>query len=291
MRDKILLAAFGSSDKSVIEKMLISELSKTNKTKYSMIALRYVPYFWLESSIYTVRNRYTSVRKLIEESDIKFVDLALEIFKLGKAVGGSTIIETKNKNLEREIVFFDIENFKRDIAILRSKIEKKAFTLSNGQNQKQVLANLSIVYLALTTGRRFFEIMKIVEVLKNEDNQVIFKGLAKKRDDKNSSQGFILDDFETVVKMINNVREYYDDFTKDLTAQQINASYSKTLNNFLKKELNQKITFHRLRERYVEMCELEFNKGKIDKDIFRAYVLGHDIDTEASEFYTHQKGV
>lgn len=292
MRDKILLAAFGSSDKSVIEKMLISELSKTNKTKYSMIALRYVPYFWLESSIYTVRNRYTSVRKLIKESDIKFIDLALEIFKLGEAVGGSTVEATKHRELEKKTVSFDIVTFKNDILLLRSKIENKAFNFTNGQSQKQVLANLSIIYLAFVTGRRFFEIIKNLEVLKSEDNQIVFKGLAKKRDSESFSKGFILDDFEAVLKMINNVRAYYDDFTKDMTAQQINASYSKTLNNFLKKELMQDdITFHTLRERYAEICEIEFNKGQIDKDVFRTYVLSHDIDTSASEFYKKQKGV
>lgn len=291
MRDKILLAAFGSSDKNIIEKTIISELEKNTKTKYSFIALKYVPYFWLESSIYTVRNRYTSVRKLIKESNIKHIGEALEIFKLGEAVGGSTVEATRNRELERETVSFDVEAFKKDIVVLRSKIENKAFSFSNGQSQSQVLANLSIVYLALVTGRRFFEIMKNLEVLKDENNQVIFRGLAKKRDSENSSKGFILDDLEMVVKMINNVRAYYDDFTKNMTAQQINASYSKTLNNFLKKELGkQDITFHTLRERYAEVCELEFNKGKIDKDVFRTYVLSHDIDTSASDFYKHQKG-
>lgn len=290
MRDKILLAAFGSSDKNIIEKTIISELEKSTKTKYSFIALKYVPYFWLESSIYTVRNRYTSVRKLIKESHIKHIGEALEIFKLGEAVGGSTVEATKNRELERETIIFDVDSFKKDIDVLRSKIEKRAFSLSSGQNQNQVLANLSLVYLALVTGRRFFEIMKNFEITKDENGQILFNGLAKKRDSNNSMRGFILDDFETVVSMIKNVRHYYDDFVSNMTAQQINASYSKTLNNFLKKELAQNITFHTLRERYVEVCELEFNKGKIDKDVFRTYALSHDIDTSASEFYTKQKG-
>ena len=70
MRNQILKALYDTTSSAEIETHLIKELRSVKEDIYYQIHQKYIPFFWCESSIYTVRDRYTKVRNLIKDTRI-----------------------------------------------------------------------------------------------------------------------------------------------------------------------------------------------------------------------------
>ncbi len=294
MRNQILKSLYGSTLTGEIESELIKEIKKAKESiAYYEIHSKYIPFFWMDSSIYTVRDRYTNVRNLIKEvrlSKAKKSLLLNSVFVLDEKFYEVLNNESKKREAKKEDTKeFSIENYFNTVEKLKSDILNKNFKVLNGQTEKSVIANMSMFYLAFVSGRRFYEIIKTLNIIK-KGGKVYFDGLAKKRDDEDEKQGLLLDeDYAFVRKALKYVRSYYGTLVEDLDSKQINAKYSKNVSRALKRAIDQDISFHEIREMYAEVCETKFNKGEIDKDIYKAIVLGHEIDTKSADFYKSTK--
>jgi len=294
MRNAILESLYETTSVGEIESNLIKELKRAKESiNYFEIHTKYLPFFWVDSSIYTTRDRYTNVRNLIKEIRLSKTKKALllnSVFALDERFYEVLNDESRKRESGKEDTKeFSVDSYFETIEKLKSAIINKDFKVQNGQTEKSVIANLSMFYLAFVSGRRFYEIIKTLNIIK-KGGKVYFDGLAKKRDDEDEKLGILLDDdYVFVRKSLKYVRSYYSDLVEELEAKQINSKYSKNITRALKRATNQDISFHEIRERYTEVCEAKFNKGNIDKDIYRAIVLGHEIDTKSAEFYKSTK--
>jgi len=296
MRTQILKSLYGSTLAGEIESNLIKELRKVKENiGFYEVHSKYIPFFWLDSSIYTTRDRYTNVRNLIKEtrfSKAKKDFILQKVFVLDSKLYDVLADESKKREDSKEEQEFNIDAYFKTIEKLKSMIENKDFKVLNGQTEKSVLANLSMFYLAFVTGRRFYEIIKTLNIIK-KGGKIYFDGLAKKRDEKDDIKlGLILDDdYKFVKKALKYVRNYYADLVKDMDSKQINAKYSKNITRALKRAIGYDISFHDIREQYAEIADKKFNKGLIDSDLFKAFVLGHEVNVDATQFYKSQKGI
>jgi hypothetical protein len=294
MRNAILENLYQTRAVGEIESNLIKELKKAKESiNYFEVHTKYLPFFWVESSIYTIRDRYTNVRNLIKETNIGKTKKALllnSVFVLEDKFYETLNDESKKRETEKEDTKeFSIETYFSTFEEIKHSILNKDFKVLNGQTEKSVIANLSMFYLAFVTGRRFYEIVKTLNIIK-KGGKIYFDGLAKKRDEDDEKQGLVLDeDYAFVRKALKYVRSYYAELVEDMDSKQINAKYSKNITRALKRTTKQDVSFHEIRERYAEVCEEKFNKGKIDVNIYKAIVLGHEIDTKSAEFYKSTK--
>ena len=292
MRSKILDTLYETSMSSTIEDMIIKDFKKCKSDEdFYKTYNRYIPFLWVESSIYTVRDRYSNVKNLVKDS--RFSKAKKELLLNNVLVFDEKIYDvlneaSKNREDKKEVKEFSIDDYFKTIELLKNKIQNKDFQVLNGQTEKSVLANLSMFYLAFVTGRRFYELIKTLNIVKR-GGKVYFDGLAKKRDEKDDIKlGFVLDDdYSFVKKALKNIRNYYGDIVEDVDSKSINAKYSKNISRALKKYVD--ATFHQIREQYAEVCEEKYNKGMIDKDLFKAFVLGHEVNVDATQFYKGAK--
>ncbi len=292
MRDAILKEIYGTDASSTIEDMMIKELKKCKSNEcFFEIHNKYIPFFWAESSVYTVRDRYTNIRNLVKDSRFSKAKKELllnNVFKLDDKFYDVLNSASRERESKKEIKEFSIDEYLNTMQMLKNKILNKDFKVLNGQTEKGVLANLSMFYLAFSTGRRFYELIKTLNIVK-KGGKIYFQGLAKKKDEEDEEKlGFVLDeDYAFVRKALKNVRNYYAPLVENMTSKDINAKYSKNITRALKKYTP--LTFHQIREQYAEVCEEKFNKGQIDKDLFKAFCLGHEVNVDAAQFYKGSK--
>ena len=295
MRNSILMNLYNTQSVGEIEAQLMREIKRTKESiGYFEVHTKYIPFFWADSSPYTTRDRYTNVRNLIKEATIGKTKKALlleSVFVLDEKFYEVLNEQSQKRESKKEgTKEFSVEEYFNTVKDLKSMIQNKDFKVLNGQTSKGVLANLSITYLAFVTGRRFYELVKTLNIIK-KGGKIYFDGLAKKRDEEDDiKKGVVLeDDYAFVRKSLKNIRNYYGELVEDMDSKAINAKYSKNITRAMKKFVGYDISFHEIRERYAVVCEEKFNKGDMDKDIYRATVLGHEIDTKSAEFYKSTK--
>ena len=263
MRNQILSALYNLTSSNKIETQIIKELRNAKQDIYCKIHQKYIPFFWCESSIYTTRDRYTKIRNLIKDTRIakaKKELLLRDIFILDTKLYDVLAEVSSKKENEKVNTEFSIDNYFATIKKIKKIIEEKDFKIQNGQTEKSVLANLSMFYLAFVTGRRFFEIIKTLNIIK-KGGKIYFDGLAKKKDETGIKLGLLLDDdYIFMKKALKYVRNHYTDLVKDLNSKQINAKYAKNITRALRRILeNNDISFHDIREMYAEVVDKEFN--------------------------------
>lgn len=275
-------------------KALIDEFKKADEVEYPTIYNKYIPYLWADRSVYTARNLYQSVLKELRATKMaKAKKEAIEkVFTLSTAFFTALNTISQNKEVERmnDKTEFSIDHHIAKMIDVKNSIIEKKIKGHGVQSDEQATANAIAVYLAMATGRRTFEILQTLRLVKQK-GEIYFAGLAKKGDDDETLYPAILldDDFAFIKKSIEKMRKTLG--TEELTAKQINQKYSVVLNRATAKLLGEDVTMHELRERYAEICVQKKRPSDMDEGLFRDFVLGHDTKLKASDFYKSQKGV
>ena len=275
---------------------ILQDLKPTDSNEIE-IYNKYLLFFWsTETSLYTVRNKYTKIRELIKKSRFSKArkEKYLEVFKMNEslhtALNEKTIENTKDKLNDK--VVFKIDTYFSKMQEIKHLITAKDFKniRINRQTDEYLLANLSAVYLAMATGRRMWEIAKTLELSK-KGKTVFYAGLIKKRDIEDMYEAFVLDDdYHFLKKCLENVRKYYT--LENYDNSRFNNNYQKVWNKFVKDILDdKKMSYSIIRDMYTDVAISKLNINGEDEELFRAKVLAHETTRlSASSHYKKTKG-
>ena len=304
---------YGVSKLDEIRKLFKNELTNCkNKKDVLKVITKFIPYCWMSGrKINTAIRYYTDLRNIIKEVGGEYQDLALDLFIIPadvhervKSINTSkTIDKLANKDT------FEIANIEEIIATFKNYATKslqlgadatiedfkaKGLPIAKQQKIQQARAYIYTIYLALVTGRRTTEILKSLEIIK-QNGKWWYKGITKKGFEDIMIEAFSLDDnFEFLQQLLNQIRKDVD--TTNIPNKKVNSKYSHIFNRSLQRLTNTNYTFHDLREIYAEIAYIRYGKNngtEREEMNFKAKILGHEIDTErllSTEHYMTKKG-
>ena len=264
----------------------------------------------------SIRSKLTTVRKVINESEIRveFKELILKHLKLPKFINDSlqsrvekeVILRAKDKNIEK----IKVQDVKNAIGSVEKEVEKylnrganfklgrksRKFINDDEIGLKEGVTNL-MIYLTLSTGRRPIELLKMSSFSKKSDNLVIVKDLAKKRDkDSELVMPILFSNSDLVLRAIEFLRNSFDvstlrsresNITRKLYAY-IEDDWNNVAPDFLHTS-NDK--FKKCRAVYILSLETLINQSiediKMSQGGFMSKFLGHDeedISTQSSYY-------
>lgn len=286
---------FGSRSNGEIISDMITEFKRSDDAGYIAIYNKYLPFFWVDRSPWTARNLYQAalkelagakIAKAKKETIKKFLSLDTSFFMaLNKQVQEKEIATQINDKTE-----FSVDEFLSKMVALKEAIKNKEIKGHGVQSDAYATANAMAVYVAMATGRRVYEILSSVSIIKDRSG-TYFTGLAKKGENEDRFVAVLLDDdYHFIQKCLKTLRETLG--SAGMTADETNAKFSRILPRAARKLLNEEeITMHTLRERYAEVCVLTKKPEDMDAEMFRELVLGHEVKLKASDFYKGQKGI
>ena len=264
----------------------------------------------------SIRSKLTTVRKVINESEIRaeFKELILKHLKLPKFINDSlqsrvekeVILRAKDKNIEK----IKIINVKNAIGSAEKEVEKylnrgadfrlgrksRKFINDDEIGLKEGVTNL-MIYLTLSTGRRPIELLKMSSFAKKSDSLIVVSDLAKKRDNKSELvMPILFSNSDLVLRAIKFLRNSFDvstlrsresNITRKLYAY-IEDDWNNVAPDFLQ-TANDK--FKKCRAVYILSLETLINQSiediKMSQGGFMSKFLGHDeedISTQSSYY-------
>lgn len=214
---------------------------------------------------------------------------------------------TKRESVSKELVF-DVD---KEIIKIKDQLENDTFAVARNQNKTQVRSYNIGYMLGLSSGRRFTEIFKTLEIEGTEADP-IFKGLLKKQfEEEGIIRGHIIAlSRKELIAYLEELRSYANTQAlakkgkglSDLSETEINALFSKNYNNAIKRLTNRRIpNFHQLRNYYTISSQKTFieqnsyikDMGEDERDdllkSFRFKILGHHIGIDSTRTYTTVK--
>ncbi len=238
MKDaEALLELYGTRNLADLAEMFGKEVRKKNANVDEVIS-RFMPALWLGQSIATVAVRYSTFRGTLKGTRNKNANEALkklifpkEATELINAASNKKAKEKKHSEIYDHKMVMDL------IQKLHNMIETGDFPRPNSGRQKPEAIEVYhlAAYVALTTGRRFTEVLKTLELSKHGKN-VKFDGLIKKPEDEDELENaYLLDDYKTVKKALKRLRELFD--ATELTNDEVNKKHSFTFNRYLKNNI------------------------------------------------------
>ena len=152
---------------------------------------------------------------------------------------------------------------------------KKATTMLDSSRYSHV-----VCALCLLTGRRVGEILKTANFLsyKKSDSMLLFRGQLKKRENFGMYPIYVINKKSSKCKTaLKRLRTMLD--TKELTIEQLNRKYEKTINAQCMKEFSTylgRCSAHDLRKAYATICTTQHKKPNQTTNSFLSSILGHD---------------
>ena len=248
-------------------------------------------YLFFESPIGTIKGRILDMKKELNKNGIKEDNPILDYFKIQTEV--YTILNNNQQNKVYKKLMNEDEskiNFsklsKTIIDELVSEIDNNDIaTISNNSRKSRELAYQKLIVLAVATGRRQIELLKMLEISKKREN-ALYKNLAKKKEsDDDSIVAPILLDVSIAKKYLKDIKEEFQ--TQELTNKQVNSKYNASVSKSLFRYLDESIAnngFHYLRAVYAKACFEKFGNGK-DENLYIQEILGHEIKLNAGHNY------
>jgi len=290
-RDEVLTVLFGSKFWKDIEVTFLGEAKKVKTLKQqSEFFSKWSVFLWFDSEYNTIKNRSLTLRKCLISNGFKEDDSVVSCFKLPSLLHKtknqkySEEIKDKLGNLEenknhQEIVELIIEDLTKNIE------ENDVLNISNNSKKSRELAYQKLIVLAVSTGRRQIELLKLLEISKKKD-LATYKNLAKK---KNSDIDFvdapILIDVSIAKKYLKDIREEFQ--TENMENKSINSKYNNSIKKSLFRYLNDDIAdkgFHFLRALYAQACFQKFKPSE-DKNTYFTKILGHEFKVNSAHSY------
>lgn len=276
-----------------------------------------LPFLYSAKSVYTLRNRYGNVRKEIANSNISESRKKeyLNIFKLDnifyKYIDKMQDKARDEKRASINNKYLSIDNYLSGLAKIKDMINNEnnykyvfnELLKQNGRTTPLIRANISAIYVLLNSGRRTFEVFSTLEIDRTKiDNDaektIIYQHLAKKRNTGNY-QAFLIDnDYDSMKKAIRNIRNYYNDKLQDIDSKKFNNSYSKNLNNFIKKfiknydilNIEENFTLKDTRDMYLEVALYKYKQViPVAPEKLKKLILGHEISYKADSSVSYGK--
>jgi len=290
-RDEVLIVLYGSKFWKDIEHNFIKEAKKAKSLKQqSLFFSKWSVFLWFDSEYNTIKNRSLQLRKCLIASGFNEDDSIVLCFKLP-----SLLHKAKNDKYTEQIKdkLNHLEDTSNYLKIAETTIKELVKNIEDIDSLKAVsssrknreLAYQKLIVLAVATGRRQIELMKMLEISKKKD-EAIYKNLAKK---KNSDIDFvvapILIDVSTAKKYLKDIREEFG--SEEMENKAINSKYNGSITKALSRYLDSKIAnkgFHFLRALYAESCFQKF-KPTEDKNTYFTKILGHEFKVNSAHSY------
>ncbi len=291
-RNDVLINMYGSRLWKDIKDEFVSEAKKVRTLEQqSELLNKWSFYLMYESPMSTIKGRGLEMRKALVDGGLSEDNPILKFFKIQ-----SNIYTEMNKKYDDTRKEKLMDSSKKDISYtklaeniindLTKNIEDNdSLSVSNNSRKSRELAYQKLIVLAIATGRRQIEIMKMLEISKKKESAV-YKNLAKKKESDNDSVvAPILIDVTLAKKYLRDIREEFN--TSEMTNKQVNSKYNgsvaKSLHRYLPEDIAKK-GFHFLRAAYAEACYEKFG-NKTDKNIYFQEVLGHELKLNAGHSY------
>lgn len=267
-----------------------------------------ITYLYPSSSIKANLTRFRNVISKeggMWEEETKYTFYIYDVWRV--ATLKTEASRSKREKVNKELVFDVSSEIKR----IREQLENDAFQVARNQNKAQVRSYNIAYMLGLSTGRRFTEIFKTLEVEGTEE-EPIFKGLLKKQfEEEGIIKGHIIVlTRKELISYLGELRDYVNNqsLTKkgkpfsELSEKEVNATFSKNYNNAIKRLTNNRIpNFHQLRNYYTISSQKTFieqnpyiqDMGEDEKEdllkSFRFKILGHHVGIDTTRTYTTVK--
>lgn len=311
IRKETLLAVYGVET--------IKEISEQFRVDYKLVKndmegikkamglfQKYVLSITFMYSITSIKNNLGFFRKIISEEGGLHEKTTLESFKVFDIY--TLIKEDYDKKLtakeeqEKEMAL----DVKSEIEEIKKTLNNKTYSVKNNQDESQVRSYYISYLLGLSTGRRFTEILKTVELRKKGDNYIFTGILKKEKTEDSKAVAYLLDiSIEETKGYIKEIRTFINAklkgkklTLKTATEADINRIFSKVYNNSVKRISDAKIpNFHELRHYYAiehQKRYLEQNPSLKSMDsqsleehlgLFRRKVLGHKMINDSTRPY------
>ena len=275
-----------------IKSDFVTEAKKANTLKkQAEFFAKWSYYYMYDSPTSTIKGRSLEMRKALIDGGLKENSPILEFFKMP-----SEIYTSMNKKYDDERAEKLLNDEKNEVNYtdLADKILKDlldninaddTLELSNNSRKSRELAYQKLIILAIATGRRQIELLKLLEISKKK-NEAIYKNLAKKKEsDADSVTAPILIDVNIAKRFLNDVKAEFQ--TAELTNKQVNSKYNASISKALFRYLPDDIAkrgFHFLRAMYAEVCFEKFGNGS-DKNLYFTEILGHELKLNAAHSY------
>ena len=291
-RDDVLKSMYGSRLFKDMREDFVAEAKKVRTLEQQSEFLnKWSFYLIYQTPMSTIKGRGLDMRKALIDGGLSEDNALLNFFKIQTSV--YTEMNKKYDNTRKEKLLSN-DNSNIDYAKVADKTIKELINnienndilnISNNSKKSRELAYQKIIVLALATGRRQIEIMKMLEISKKKEN-ALYKNLAKKKEnDSDSVVAPILIDVNLAKKYLKDIREEFK--TAEMTNKQVNSKFngsvSKSLNRYLSEDIASR-GFHFLRAVYAEACYEKFGNGA-DKNIYFQDVLGHELKLNAAHSY------
>ena len=292
-RTEVINELYNSKFWRDLKPQLIAEAKKANTMQKQAEFFAKWSYFYMyESPTSTMKGRSLEIRKALVQGGLKESSPILEFFKLPSElythINNKYNEERKEKLENSEKIEVNYAKLADDLLkdLLANINDKDTLELSNNSRKSRELAYQKLIVLAIATGRRQIELLKLLEISKKKD-LAIYKNLAKKKDsDADSVVAPILIDVNTAKRYLADVKEEFG--TAELTNKQVNSKYNGSISKALFRYLPDNIAergFHFLRAMYAEVCYEKFADKKIDKNLYFTEILGHELKLNAAHSY------
>jgi len=305
-RDEVLNTLYGSRFWKDIEIDFTNEAKKAKSLKQqSEFFSKWSIYLFFESEFPTIKNRSLTMRKSLVSAGIDENNSLISYFKIDKSLHQksnekySKKIEIKlNERLNKT---YDNETYNNETPLkianmtiekLIKNINKKdigkndVFDISNNSTRNRELAYQKLIVLAIATGRRQIELLKMLEIAKKKD-LVTYKNLAKKKkSDISIVDAPILIDIDIAKKYLRDVREEFK--TEKMDNKTINSKYNSSIRKSMFRYLDENLAnkgFHFFRALYAKACFERFKNNIGDENFYFTKILGHKFKVNPAHPY------
>ncbi len=292
--------AYGVNEPKDVKNLFKEQLQNAiSKRDVQVAIIQFVPYAWIGGrTLGTTSVYYTELRNIVKEVGGKYEDMALSLLVppsgLYEASQAKVTASVKEKHIERDT--YDKDYILNRIALLKEQIDTNNIPKSKQQTQERATAYVYATYLALVTGRRQIEIIKTLKIVKKENDEWFYEGIAKKDEEDTTIKAYSLDeDFEALSKMLIFIQNALG--TSELTNKQANSKFNNSFNSAFKRLTETNFTFHDARGIFTDIM---FKKSNADdgtwnsEKAFKAELLGHSISKEelsATEHYMTKEAI
>lgn len=247
-------------------------------------------YFLYDTAANTLKGRSVTMRKELESIDKANL---CELFKVPSNVYSElskAYNEEVKEELSEEATDTTMINACDTIDAIKSRLLAMLESGDIGKNSpnsrlSREQSYIKIILIALSTGRRQYEIMKTLSVSKKKD-LVCYAGVAKKKGE-NSDEVIAPSLFleaDVMRKWLVDIRKEFG-ITEGMTSKEINSKFNASIFKAFVRYVPelQHESFHFCRTLYAECAFVKFGKG--DKTLYFSEVLGHEYKAQTTDSY------
>ncbi len=208
-----------------------------NLGKVEKLFSKYSISIFYKYALNTVSNNLDKFKNVIIENGGKYESNALLFF----TVEGVGMMKKKESRETKKVIRDNIRLGKNDmvdpqvvidrIQALKKELKEKTYTIGRNQKEDQVRAYRIVIILGLSTGRRFTEMLKTLEISKH-GTKITFSGLLKGNNE--TIEGNIISlTYLEVKKYLEELRAFAN--TEEMGESEVNSKYAKVFNNAMKR--------------------------------------------------------